>query len=157
MRKQFSSWCVSKLWDLWEKIAKWLIKSCTVSMCCKCFLPILTLKGNICSLEMTIGHLMIALLPVNLCCAMVHMASVHKAQTSDHFSPMPNGDGGGRGGRGLSVHRRGSALLMIAPRLRLSFWSRTLKGPPADSTGQCWVTLGLCAVPCNERYHTQEL
>ncbi len=41
--------------------------------------------------------------------------SVHKAQTSDHFGPLPNGDGGGRGGRGLIVHRRGSALLMIAP------------------------------------------
>ncbi len=41
--------------------------------------------------------------------------SVHKAQTSDHFGPLPNGDGGSRGGRGLSAHRRGSALLMIAP------------------------------------------
>ncbi len=40
---------------------------------------------------------------------------VHKAQTSDNFGPLPNGDGGGRGGRGLSVHRRGSALLMITP------------------------------------------
>ncbi len=44
-----------------------------------------------------------------------HGESVHKAQTSDHFGPLPKGDGGGRGGRGLSVHRRGSALLMIAP------------------------------------------
>ncbi len=44
-----------------------------------------------------------------------HGESVHKAQTSDNFGPLPNGDGGGRGGRGLSVHRRGSALLMIAP------------------------------------------
>ncbi len=44
-----------------------------------------------------------------------HGESVHKAQTSDHFGPLPNGDGGGRGGRGLSVHRRGSVLLMIAP------------------------------------------
>ncbi len=45
-----------------------------------------------------------------------HGESVHKAQISDHFVPLPNGDGGGgRGGRGLSVHRRGSALLMIAP------------------------------------------
>ncbi len=64
-----------------------------------------------------------------------HGESVHEAQTSDHFGPLSIGDGGGRGGRGLSVHRRGSALLMIAPRLRLSFWSRTLKVPPADSTG----------------------
>ncbi len=44
-----------------------------------------------------------------------HGESVHKAQTKDHFGPLPNGDGGGRGGRGLSVHRRGSALLMITP------------------------------------------
>ncbi len=44
-----------------------------------------------------------------------HGESVHKAQTSDLFGPLPNRDGGGRGGRGLSVHRRGSALLMIAP------------------------------------------
>ncbi len=47
--------------------------------------------------------------------------SVHKAQTSDPYGPLPNGNGGGRGGRGLSVHGRGSALLMIAPRLHLSF------------------------------------
>ncbi len=39
-----------------------------------------------------------------------HGESVHKPQTGDHFIPLPNG--GGRGGRGLSVHRRGSALLM---------------------------------------------
>ncbi len=44
-----------------------------------------------------------------------HSESVHKAQTSDHFGPLPNGDEGGRGGCGLSVHRRGSALLIIAP------------------------------------------
>ncbi len=44
-----------------------------------------------------------------------HGESVHKAQTSDNFSPLLNRYGGGRGGRGLSVHRRGSALLMIAP------------------------------------------
>ncbi len=31
-----------------------------------------------------------------------HGESVHKAQTSDHFGPLPNGDEGGRGGRGLS-------------------------------------------------------
>ncbi len=48
---------------------------------------------------------------------MGHGKSVHKAQISDHFSPFPNKDGRGRGGRGLSVHRRGSALLMIAPDL----------------------------------------
>ncbi len=54
-----------------RKTAKWLIKCCTVRMCCKCYSPILTLKGNICGLEMTIGRLMLALLPVHLCCAMV--------------------------------------------------------------------------------------
>ncbi len=42
-----------------------------------------------------------------------HGESVHKAQTSDNFGPLLNGDGGGRGGRGLSDHRRGSVLLMI--------------------------------------------
>ncbi len=47
--------------------------------------------------------------------------SVHKAQKSDHFDTLPNRDGGGRGGRGLSVHRRGSVLLMIAPSLSLFF------------------------------------
>ncbi len=36
--------------------------------------------------------------------------SVLEAQTSDHFDPLPNGDGGGRGGRGRSVHRRAVAL-----------------------------------------------
>ncbi len=70
-------------------------KCCTVRICCKCYSPIQTLKGNICLLEMTIGPLMIVLLPVHLSCAMVPegMASVHKAQTSDHFGPLPNGDG----------------------------------------------------------------
>jgi len=40
-------------------------------------------------------------------CAAGHGESVHKAQTSDHFGPLPNGDGSGRAGRGLRVHRRG--------------------------------------------------
>ncbi len=66
---------------------------------------------------MTIGRLIIALLPVHLLRngAAAHGESVHEAQTSDHFGPLLNGDGGGRDGRGLSVHRRGSVLLMIAP------------------------------------------
>ncbi len=63
-----------------------------------------------------------------------HGEGVHKAQTSDHFGPLPNGDGGSRGGHGLSVHRRGSALLMIAPDCTFLF-DCVLKGPPADSTG----------------------
>ncbi len=36
--------------------------------------------------------------------------SVHKAQTSDHLDPLPDRDGGGRGGRGRSVHTRAVAL-----------------------------------------------
>ncbi len=93
-------------------------KRCTVRMCCKYYLQILTLKGNICLLEMTIGRLMIALLPVHLCMcngATAHGESVHEAPSSYHFEPLPNGHGVGRGGHGLSVHRRGSTLLMIAP------------------------------------------
>ncbi len=35
--------------------------------------------------------------------------SVHEAQTNDQLGPLPNGDGGGRGGRGRSVHRRAVA------------------------------------------------
>ncbi len=63
-------------------------------MCCKCYSPILTLKGNICLLEMTIGRLMIALLPVHLCSTMVPRAQgerVHEAQTSDHLTLCPTG------------------------------------------------------------------
>ncbi len=66
-------------------------------MCCKCYLPILTLKGNICGLEMTIGRLMLALLPVTLYLlrngAAGHGESVHEAQTSDHFGHLSKGDG----------------------------------------------------------------
>ncbi len=36
--------------------------------------------------------------------------SVHKAQTSDHLDPLPDRDGGSRGGRGRSVHTRAVAL-----------------------------------------------
>ncbi len=65
-------------------------------MCCKCYSLILTLKGNICLLEMTIGRLMIALLPVHLCSAMVPRVQgerVHEAQTSDHLTLCPTGMG----------------------------------------------------------------
>ncbi len=41
--------------------------------------------------------------------AAVQGASVHEAQTNDHFDSLPNGDGGGRGERGCSVHRRAVA------------------------------------------------
>ncbi len=75
------------------------------------------------------------------------MASVHKAQTSDHFSPLPNGDGGGRGGRGLSVYKRAVASFVLIVRAQ-SAAGRQYR------CSQCWVTLGLCAVPCNKSYHT---
>ncbi len=64
-----------------------------------------------------------------------HGERVPKAQTSDHFGPLPNGDGGGRGGRGLSVHWRGSVLLMIFPDCIFLSDHSQLKGPPADSAG----------------------
>ncbi len=62
----------------------------------------------------------------------------------------------GRGGPGLSgVHRRGSALLVIAPdcifssdRVRSKCRRQTVQVPSV------WVTLDLCAVPCNKRNHT---
>ncbi len=41
--------------------------------------------------------------------AAVQGESVHEVQTSDHFDPLPNRDGGGRGERGRSVHRRAVA------------------------------------------------
>ncbi len=69
---------------------------CTVRMCCKCYSPILTLKGNICLLEMTIGRLMIALLPVQSLQrngAAVQGERVHEAQTSDHLTLCPTGMG----------------------------------------------------------------
>ncbi len=56
-------------------------------MCCKCYSPILTLKGNICDLEMAIGRLRIALLPVHLCCAMVP-PGMARVFTSDNFVPI---------------------------------------------------------------------
>ncbi len=111
MRKQFSSqrheWIV-RLWDLWEKIAKWLIESCTVRMCCKCYSLILTLKGNICLLEMTIGRLMIALLPVHLCSAMVPPCKAREFTKHKQVIiwPFAQWGWGWQGGRGRSVHRR---------------------------------------------------
>ncbi len=100
-------------------------------------------------LQMTISHLMIALLLVNLCCAMVRECS----QTSDHFGPLPNGDGGGRVGCRLSVHRRGSALLMIAPDWVFFSDCTCSKGHRQTIQVQS-VLVGLYAVPCDERYHT---
>ncbi len=42
--------------------------------------------------------------------AAVQGESDHKAQTSDHLDPLPDRDGGGRGGRGRNVHTRAVAL-----------------------------------------------
>ncbi len=69
-----------------------------------------------------------------------HGESVHKAHTSDHFGPLPNGDGGGRGGRGLSVHRRGSVLLMIA--LDCTFFSDRARSKCHRQTVQVQSVLG---------------
>ncbi len=65
---------------------------------------------------------------------------------------------GGRGGCGCRVNRKTVALwahwaplvlhCLWSARLRHLFWTYTLR----PGTGQCGV--GLCAVPCNERYHT---
>ncbi len=85
-----------------------------------------------------IGRLMITLLPVqSLLCngAGGHGESVHKAQTVIISALYLMGDGGGRGGRGLSVHGRRSALLMIAPDCVFLSDRSALKVPPADSTG----------------------
>ncbi len=84
-----------------------------------------------------------------------HGESVHEAQTSDHFGPLPNRDGGSGGGRGLSVHRRGSALLMIAP--DCVFSSDCARSKCHRQTVQVQSVLGnvrsvRCA--CNKRYHT---
>ncbi len=43
------------------------------------------------------------------------------------------------------------------PRLHLSFFLITRAQSAAGRQyrcSQCWVTLGVCAVPCNKRYHT---
>ncbi len=85
-------------------------------MCCKCYSPILTLKGNICGLEMTIGCLMIGTSLLRNGAA-GHGESVHKAQTSDHFGPLPNGDGGA----GVDVVLVSIGEADDGPRLHLSF------------------------------------
>ncbi len=74
-------------------------------------------------MEMTIGRLMIGTSLLHNGAA-AHGESVHKAQTSDHFGPLPNGDGGG-GGAGVDVvlvslgeagdRPRLSRLFLIAP------------------------------------------
>ncbi len=58
-------------------------------------------EGDICGLEMTIGRLMIGTSLLRNGAA-AHRNSVHKAQTSDHFGPLPNERGGG-GGAGVDV------------------------------------------------------
>ncbi len=59
-----------------------------------------------------------------------------------------------QGEHGLSVHRRGSVLLMIAPDcIFLSDRARSKGRRQTVQVRSVWVTLGLCVVPCNERYH----
>ncbi len=70
-------------------------------MCFKCYS--LILKGNICSLENDDRPFNDRASPGTSLLrngAAGYGESVHKAQTSDHFGPLP--DGGGRGGHGLS-------------------------------------------------------
>ncbi len=59
-------------------------------------------EGEYLCLEMTIGHLMIGTSLLRNGAA-GHGESVHKAQTSDHFGPLPSGDGGGGGGQGWTL------------------------------------------------------
>ncbi len=79
--------------------------------------------------------------------------SVHKTQTSDHFDPLPNGDG---------VARVNGVVLSIGEQLLSErHWLRGAYDQPdcvdcsdrARSKGSQFV-VGLCTVPCNERYHT---
>ncbi len=63
-----------------------------------------------------------------------HGESVHKTQTSDHFGPLPNGDG--VAGVDMVLVSIGEALrCWWLPQIASFFWSHVLKGPPADSTG----------------------
>ncbi len=87
--------------------------------------------------------------------------SVHEAQTSDHFDPLPTG----MGVAGVEVVVVSIGELLLSER----HWRRVADDRPdcvvcSDRAfskgrrqtkyrcGQCGV--GLCAVPCNEMYHT---
>ncbi len=135
------------------------MKSCTVRMCCKCYLPILTLKGNICGLEMTASRLMIAILLVHLCCAMVPqgMARVFTKHKQVIISALCPCSGDGVAGVDVVLVALGEALrCWWSPQIASFFLivlAQSATGRPYRYS-QCWVTLGLCAVPCNKRYHT---
>ncbi len=101
------------------------------------------------------GHLTITLLPVHLCCIMVPpgMARVftkHKQVIISALCPMRMGVAG------VDVVLVSIGEADDRPRLHIFF----LIGRTQSATGrqyrwsQCWVKLGLCTVPCNERYHT---
>ncbi len=70
--------------------------------------------------------------------AAVQGESVHEAQTSDHFDPLPNGDGDGRGECDRSVKEScscitiGSAVLMIGQIASIVLIAHALR---AASTG----------------------
>ncbi len=127
--------------------------SCTVRMCC--YSPNLTLKGNICSLEMTIGRLMITLLPVHLCCAMVppgkaRVFTKHKQVIILALCPTWIGVAGVN-----MVLVPIEELLLSDNRSYCVVCSDLVRSKGRRQKkyrSQCWV--GLCAVPCNERYHT---
>ncbi len=140
------------MWVNCEKIAKWLIKSCTVRMCCKCYSPSLTLKRKYLPFGNDDRPSNDRASPGT---SLQRMASVHKAQTSDHFGPLPNGDG--VAGVDVVLVSIGEALCCWwSPQIAPFF----LIARAQSDTGrqyrcrQCWVTLGLCTVPCNKRYYT---
>ncbi len=103
-------------------------------------------EGEYFPLEMTIGRLMIALLPLQSLQrngAAVQGERVHEAQTSDHLTLCPTGMG--VAGVDVVVVSIGELLISdlterrcSAPRcwwsarLRLFFWSRALYGPPVQ-------------------------
>ncbi len=159
MRKQFSSWRVSKLWDLWEKIGKWLIKSCTVRMCCKCYSPILTLKGKYLPFGNDDRSSNDCASPGTSCMRNVPRAqgaSVHKHKQVIIWTLCPTG----MGVAGVDVVVVSIQELLLSddrPDCVVLFWSRTLKWPLADSTGAVSVGRSVrCAMQWEVPY-SQEL
>ncbi len=73
-----------------EKIGEWLYRKLYREDVLQVLFADSDSEGDMCLLEMTIGRLMIALLPVHLC--MRNAAIVHKAQTNDNFNTLANVD-----------------------------------------------------------------
>ncbi len=105
-------------------------------------------EGEYCLLEMTIGRLMIALLPVHLCSTMVppckaRVFTKHKQVIISTLCPTRMGVAGVNvvvvsiGESCCSLSATGSVLLMIGQIASIVLIAHTQR-----------------AVPCNERYHT---